>query len=75
MCEFLSSGMLTRASWTSALFGPESSSLRFLDAEVHHFRILSPLLSSKLNKLSGLSPQASYTNRATAVCRRSYLAV
>jgi hypothetical protein len=29
------------------------------------------LLRSKIHKLRGLSPQANYTDRATAACRRS----
>jgi enterochelin esterase-like enzyme len=34
--------------------------------------VLPVLLTTKQNKLHGLSPQANYTDRVTATCRRSW---
>jgi hypothetical protein len=40
------------------------------DSKIDLFRI--PIYNKTKNKLHGLSPRANYTDRATAVCRRSH---
>jgi hypothetical protein len=54
-------------SWRSGKWG------RFLRLNHHpHFHLLQVIDTYLLYLLCGLSPQANYTDRATAACRRSY---